>query len=325
MKFSPFPALGLLFIVSTAVLSFSGLSCNHDLDPIPIVVPPDTDPPKRTSVRIATFNVHELFDTTCDSGACSFSDYEEHPSPAQYSDKLQDLVTQIRSINADVVLLQEIETQTALTDLLASLGGAYVGVFGETGRSASMDVATIVRGKLIKTTLHRNSAPFVDATQTPRLLARELIEAEVEISPDWRLIVFNTHFVSKVTDTEGSRRLGEAQTTKSILDKAATQNPDSLIVFGGDLNDTPDSAPLQSLVQNTMWSLCSADIPTSQSLTWADQAAIDHLIYRAGKTLTYLPKSTRRLCNPSPVSGLGSSDHCALIAEFGPTPTLAEK
>lgn len=284
-----------------------------------VVIPDDSNDPfkpeKPLVFRIATYNVHNLFDTVCDSGACASGDYEKKLSASQYRAKIGDISKGIYTLDADIILLQEIEKESGLNDLIKNSVG-YVGVFAETGRSASLDVAVMVRGKVIEHWLHRDALPFVDDAGIDRHLARELLEVEVELKDGRRIHVLVTHMISKVSDEPGIRRNGEARVIRAYLDELADKHPDRLIVFGGDLNDTPDSISIQKLIGDQRFTLCSADIPQADSFTYADKYAIDHLIYRNGRHISYVPKSTKRLCDISPGSGYGTSDHCPLMADF---------
>src|SRR4051812_14702781 len=75
-------------------------------------------------LRVATFNVHRFFDTVCESGACGPGDYEALASPQQLDARAAELAGAIRALEADVISLQEIETQACLDALLAHIADA---------------------------------------------------------------------------------------------------------------------------------------------------------------------------------------------------------
>ena len=85
------------------------------------------------TVRIAAFNVHRFFDTVCDSAACGGSNYEELPSPEEFSARASQLAAAIASLNAGVVLVEEVESQASLDALRTRLPGLPWAVLGETG------------------------------------------------------------------------------------------------------------------------------------------------------------------------------------------------
>ena len=69
--------------------------------------PPAPMPPaSQAQVRVATFNVHRLFDTVCDSNNCGGKNYEPLPSKAEYDAQIADIARSISPIDADIVLLQ---------------------------------------------------------------------------------------------------------------------------------------------------------------------------------------------------------------------------
>ena len=75
---------------------------------------------------------------------------------------------------------------------------------------------------------------------------REFLEVHFEFGSS-RLIVFNAHFRSKRPPDDPGQRLAEASAAREIILERAASFPDALIVFGGDLNDLPGSAPLNAL------------------------------------------------------------------------------
>src|SRR5690606_20702562 len=102
------------------------------------------------------FNVRRFFDTVCESGACDSGDYEALASPPQFDARAAQLAGAIRALEADVISLQEIETQACLDALLARLGDALpYGVLGEIGSPASVDVAVLSRTPPEIVTRHR--------------------------------------------------------------------------------------------------------------------------------------------------------------------------
>ncbi|MFP4600308.1 MAG: hypothetical protein ACLFVJ_18785, partial [Persicimonas sp.] len=108
--------------------------------------------PEHRTLTVATYNVYLLFDTVCDSGECDSGDFEREPSEAEYQDRIEQVADAIRDLEADVVLLQEIEKEEVLLDLQEALDGAYpVAVQGELDweRPGSVDTAVLATGELI--------------------------------------------------------------------------------------------------------------------------------------------------------------------------------
>ncbi|MCP3098464.1 endonuclease/exonuclease/phosphatase family protein [Myxococcus sp. K15C18031901] len=274
------------------------------------------DPIDKGAVRIAAFNVHRLFDTVCDSGSCGGSNYEALPSPTAFENQVSKLSTAIASLDADVVLLAEVETQVGLDALLARLPRLPHGVLGETGEPASVDVAVLSAHPITAVYGHRER-PLVRPDGSSTRFSRELLEVHLDVDGA-EVIVFAAHFRSKVNDDPG-RRLAEAEATRDIVSQVAARSPQALVVMGGDLNDVPGSEPLQALEKGGDLLRVASDRPTDQTWTYVysgQRQAIDHLFFARGGGGGYVAGSFRAVREGN--SGFGGSDHAAVHADFLP-------
>ena len=268
------------------------------------------------AVRIATFNVHRFFDLVCDTGDCTETSYEELPTPAQFNAKADQLAAAIRTLDATVVLLEEVESQACLDALLTRLKPTFTGgVIGEIGSLASVDVAMLSRLPIVDVKKHRGQR-LTRPDGSTTVFAREFLEVHL-LDGAQRTIVFAAHFRSKVNDDPG-RRLAEAQAAHDIVSAVAGAFPAALVVFGGDLNDTPGSPPLDALEAGGELLRVEKEItPVSNAGTWGNQAyavPLDHL-FQAVKAAGAPIAGTARVVRDSN-SGLGGSDHAALVADF---------
>jgi predicted extracellular nuclease len=268
-------------------------------------------------IRVATFNVRRLFDRTCDSGRCDSGDFEEVPSEQEYDLTLQRTADAIVALEADVVLLQEVENAIVLDDLRSRMPAAYnVGVLGETGFSASLDVGVISRGELLMTRSYRDSRPLELPGGGQTEFTREFLQVDLQFEGE-RVVVFNAHFKSKSND-DPDRRLAEAQEAREIVDEAAARDPDALVILGGDLNDSPESDPLNALTAEGGLLRAGAEKPVSQMWTYeyrGDRQAIDHLLVAPTNGGAYVDTSAT-VVRGAAGDGLADSDHAALHAEF---------
>jgi endonuclease/exonuclease/phosphatase (EEP) superfamily protein YafD len=269
------------------------------------------------SLRIAAFNVHRLFDTTCDSGACGGSNYEALPTPDAFSTQVSRLTSAISRLEADVVLLGEVETQASLDALTTRLPRFPHSVLGETYTPASVDVAVLSAHPILLTRGHREQQVLTRPDGSTTRFSRELLEVHLD-TPGTRTIVFSAHFRSKVDDDPG-RRLAEAQVARDIVSGVAREWPGALVVLGGDLNDVPGSEPLVALEKDGALVRVAGDRPDSETWTYSyygQLQAIDHLYLAAGGG-TYVPGSFKA-ARESSRGGLGGSDHAAVYADFLP-------
>jgi len=279
--------------------------------------------PGANRIRVATHNVRRLFDTDCDTDSCR-DGFEDQPDRTDYRQRLERLAGALASVDADVLLLQEIETAAVLEDLrgaLAAAGADYsVASLGEVGRPGSLDVGILSRGERTGDPLRfRDARTLARPDGSTTRFTREFLGLPLEIDGA-DLVVFNAHFKSKFDDDPG-RRLAEARAARSIVLEAASDRPGSLVLLGGDLNDTPSSPPLEALTSN------SGLLPSAHRSSAADRwtfcfdgtrEAIDHVLTAPNCGGAYIEASARRWGGDScpGASGFGGSDHAALSADF---------
>jgi len=264
-------------------------------------------------LQIATFNVKRFFDTICDSGSCGGRSYEALPDEAEFSRRAEELAEAIVGLDADVVLLQEIESEVCLEAINSKVTDRYsVSVFGEVGYAASLDVGVLSRGELREVRRHRPiGLTRPDGSETR--FSREFLEVHLNIDGGY-VVVFNAHFKSKANDDPG-RRFAEAAAAHKIVLNSAAELPRALVVFGGDLNDTPGSEPLNAIEEGGKLFRVGSELESDW--TFADfrgTAAIDHL-YLA------LPAEGRHVSGSAEVfrdgrGAWGGSDHAAHGARF---------
>ncbi len=266
-------------------------------------------------VRIATFNVRRFFDTVCQTGACTPSDYEELPTPEAFDARADQLALAITDLGADVVALQEIETQASLDALLVRLATVMpYGVLGEIGTPGSVDVAVLSKTPLDRVLGHREERLF-RPDGTPTYFSRQLLEVEVRTGIGMKVVVFAAHFRSKVSDDPG-RRLAEAQVSRRLVEARAVASPEALVLLAGDLNDRPGSPPLDALTLDGGLLRAAADLPVADQATYVFNGrgeAIDHLLQGATRQGSLVPRSALVWKDGR---GWGGSDHFALTAEF---------
>ncbi|MGV3624835.1 MAG: endonuclease/exonuclease/phosphatase family protein [Archangium sp.] len=270
--------------------------------------------PERIRVRAATFNTERFFDTVCQSGSCASGDYEELPTQAAFEARVSQVAIAMNGFGADLISLQEIETQAVVDSLLprVSTSTPYA-VLGEIGGAATVDVAVFSKWPIERVVKHRDEVLIKpDGSRTS--FSRELLEVHVTIEGK-RVIFFSAHFRSKNNDDPG-RRLAEAQATRRIMDAVAVQNPDALIILGGGLNDTPGSEPIVALEENGLLR-AAADLPVADQGTYVyggQSQAIDHLFQAGTQAAALVPRSARVWKQGS--RGFAGSDHRALTADW---------
>lgn len=295
----------------------SGCVCCTETEPL---TPPtvEEEPPAATKTRftVTTWNVHHFFDTVCDSGSCGTSAYETQFTNAQYEAKLGKIASGIMNLDSDIVLLQEIEKEEGLKAIYDRFSpGIYTSyAFGEIGSTATVDVGMIVRGEITSVEKHRDKYWITLPDGTQKRIARELLQAEITLHSGIQVTAFVTHLVSKATDAIGDRRLEEAKLCHQIIADYIAENPNRLVIFGGDLNDYPDTPPLQAIEKDGLLIRSTLGMEPADFYTWRDSSAFDHIYYSAEFQNHMI--DSRRVCDLNPYNGYSGSDHCALKATF---------
>ncbi len=276
-------------------------------------------PPPKGQVAIAAYNVRAFFDTVCDTGACGPSDFEQALTAAQFKTKADGIAGGIKRLNADVVLLEEVENQTCLDALKTRLPQYPSAHIGETNFNGSVDVAIMAKDPIKAVKTHRQDQITLPNGQKDRF-TREFLEIDLE-HDGVPYTVFGAHFKSKNND-DPNLRLGEAQAARLIVLARAKAEPARLIVMGGDLNDSPGSPPINALevksADGQLVRVEARDLSADQQMSYfggSFSSAIDHLLIPA-PIVEYHVKGTTRIVGDSSNRGLGGSDHAAIIANF---------
>lgn len=276
---------------------------------------------KIDSVVIGTYNTHLFFDTVCDSGDCGGYSFEEKPSESSYRTKVSDLAKAVKKIDADIILLQEVEKASCLEDLFDALGGKYDDLYlGEKGSLASVDTAVMTKGKITYKNKHTAQIDCPECEGGKTTFARAFLEIHIELGGR-NIIVFSAHFISKNSsngDESDARRAAEGRAAARILEETAEKYPDALIVMGGDLNDTPGSDTLKPLESSDML------LRVAEELSYTDQAtyyynepiALDHLFMALNHGGSYVKGSAEVIKDAPSWYELDPSDHASLRAEF---------
>jgi len=274
--------------------------------------------PKISEVKIATYNTHLFFDTMCDSGNCSSSDFEEELTDSEYSARVAWLAEAVEKIDADIILLQEIEKESCLADLFDATGGNFDAWYlGEKGYAASVDTGVITKGEITYRNKHVEQIDCPGCEGGKTTFSHTFLEIHIKLGCR-EIIVFSAHFKSKNED-DSDRRLAEARAAAAIMERVAEQNPQALIVLGGDLNDTPGSEPVEILESSDSLLRVASDLPEIDQATYyyhGEAIAIDHIFQAVTAFGSYVPKSAKVIKNSPSYYSLDPSDHAALRATF---------
>lgn len=229
----------------------------HDSQVIDAKIPVDTLKPDLNygpivKVKLATFNVHNFFDSTDDP-----EKDDEVLSENEVAIKIAQLGTALRKLDADIVALQEIETLDVLKKLvneeLSSEG--YDHVYLQSGNDPrGINVALLSRYKVLSVTSHSGDHfPGIDPSDSNSYwFSRDCLEVAIETSENRKLIVLINHLRAydySEPELANTIRYAQAQRVRSIVDSILKWEPSANIAVVGDFNDEPASKTL-SLVMS---------------------------------------------------------------------------
>lgn len=245
---------------------------------------PDAEPGDGSAttvpLRVATWNVHDLFDSIDDP------DMDTVLTPAEAAAKLNAVGRVIRAIDADVIVLQEVEKLEVLEALatgpLAGDGYDQRGLF-EGNDPRGIDVAYLSR---VPVDFARNHAgdrfASVDGTTT-YAFTRDALEIAVH-PPSGRVLVIGVHLRSQLGGADGdAHRLAEAVELKRIVDERIASGAARVMVVG-DLNDVAGSPTLDALVADGTLEDLAARVPPADQWSYVysgERRLYDHALGNA--------------------------------------------
>lgn len=179
-----------------------------------------------TTLKIASYNVENLFDLTKNGN--EYKEYipytKSNWNEKTYKVKLQNITRVLKDIDADIVALEEIESQTALKDLLFYL--KQNGLYYKYSKIADRKNTTVKVALISK-------IPFIYAKELPvtsTLKFRNILEAKFKID-NQELYLFVNHWKAK-SGPESMRIIS----AKKLLNRIKEIGFEKNIILLGDFN-----------------------------------------------------------------------------------------
>lgn len=201
--------------------------------------------PYTGTVTIAAFNVLNLFDDYDDPY------HEDEGTPAKPKEQLDLLAKTMRSLDADVISLEEVENRDYLErfvkSMLPDMGYQEIVCFeGNDGRG--IDCAVLSRFPVGPVTSHRH-LKFPDGEGKTISFQRDFLQIQIQPPTGPAFYMFPVHLKSKRggADTTEKVRIGEARQIRKLLDDLLKREKDANFVVLGDFNDTWDSDSLKTI------------------------------------------------------------------------------
>lgn len=200
--------------------------------------------------------------------------------------RMERLCSFLRECRPDVVALQEVSPvdgtpqSEILEDRTEYATQHYTPAGDWYGRKEGLAVLTVKTSTLEK---------VVELPRGDEEIDRIFQVVHVETYDDWPLFVTNTHLAYQPDATD--LRVKQTETIREHLTYITEEHPRARIVLCGDLNDTPDSQPVRTLLQADNISLvdswevagCGEGVTFSKNNSWADPSLnpgrrIDHIL-----------------------------------------------
>lgn len=190
-------------------------------------------------LSVVTWNVHNLVDDEYDGAD------QEWVENTSVWESHRDAVGQVlQEIDADIVVLQEVEHEGVLSELNAqTLGSRYSElVLREGNDPRGIDVGLMSKFPVDQVISHAGDEFTVVGQPAPvYTYSRDCLEVHLTYNGR-HLVLLGVHYKAKDNDNP-DKRLAEAQHTRSIADTITAQDPQAGVVILGDFNDTPGSLP----------------------------------------------------------------------------------
>jgi endonuclease/exonuclease/phosphatase family metal-dependent hydrolase len=303
-----FPYLRFGFIVALA------LGCDD-----PKVSPPADGSMDRADARslmggplsVATWNVENYFDAEDDPATDDMV-----PRQAEVEAKTEALGRVLRALDADVLVLQEVETAALLDRLaegpLAGRGYDYRGL-EDAGDPRGIDVAYLSRIPIDDTISHRTERfPGADGDRTWGF-ARDALELILTVG-DRLVVVTTVHFRAQSDDPlAADHRLAEALKVRRMVDTRIAQGADHVLV-AGDLNATPGSPTLEAMLEGDALTDLTEAVDEEDRWTFIFDRARRQLDYILGTPETAAAAEDVRILHGPEVDA--ASDHAPVRAEL---------
>ncbi len=264
-------------------------------------------------VTLVCYNVENMFDAHDDP---YHRDETTDPKPAA---QLAALAKSIRSLDADVLALEEVENRGVLEAFfkahLRDMGYQEIVLF-EGNDDRGIDVAVASRLPVGEVTSYRHMR-FSDGSGGMMTFRRDLIQVRIEPPNHEGFDVFVVHLKCCGGPDDIRVRQAEATQIRSILDGLFKKSPDARFVICGDFNDRWESGTMKSILGSGSTALKGfVDELPEGAMTYnrpPHLSVIDFILASPSMATCYVPKSYRILRGEERKS---ASDHFPVVAQF---------
>lgn len=267
------------------------------------------------TMTIATFNILNLFDSMDDPY------HQDERANAKLWEDMERLAGHIHQIDADILVLEEVENRGYLDQfnraLLADLGYRHV-VLIEGNDKRGIDVAVLSRIPVGPVTSYRHLR-FPDENGREMYFRRDLLQVRIEPDKGRPFDVLAVHLKSQYGGERSDViRLGEARMLRRVVDGLLAEDSGARLIVCGDFNDEIGSPTLQTILGEGENKLASFfdDHPLAERITYNQEpyrSMVDFILASPAMAKSY-EQGSYRIFPGSPAKT--GSDHNAVVARF---------
>ncbi|NUQ52133.1 MAG: endonuclease/exonuclease/phosphatase family protein [Phycisphaerales bacterium] len=311
-----------------------------------------TTPRKSDVVRIATYNVANLFDDNDDP---TLQDRYEDMNTTKPKEELEGIVDAIRAIDADVLVLEEIESVAVLgwfRDTYLSGMGYTEAISIDAGDPRGIEQGVLSRFPLAepmvwpRMALQGKHPAGADAPEgEPITFHRSPFRVDVIVPAgargnprDYDFTIFAIH--AKSGRNSGYWREAEAIGTTKLIHTAMSDDPGRNVVVLGDFNAVQTDASFQTFISSGLIDLFADRRPDDPATTTHESGrSIDHVLVNAAMMPEVIRDSRFVFGTPARPKGVDyrtypapkgyASDHYPVVVDIRPleggaTPTTPQ-
>ena len=190
----------------------------------------------QTRLRIACYNTESLCDTLHDpklEDSAFTPKGSNHWDTERYTTKIANIARVIDDLQADLLVLEEVENENVLRDLMFTTRSDYNYIHRDTRDRRGMDIVLLYRSSLF--------FPFHIKQISGRGFSREALLVQGVLPNGDTLSVIGVHLPSK--QNTQSFRLTALQTLRSVIDSILHRNPSEKLIVLGDFTICQPNPP----------------------------------------------------------------------------------
>jgi len=277
--------------------------------------------------RVATYNIENYLDQPTES--------RPYVKSSEARAKVRE---SIRTLNPDVLALEEMGTTNALLELRASLkaeGLDYPYWEHVQGWDTNIHVAVLSKLPITTRQPHTNDSFLLDGQRF--FVKRGFAEVDIQAATNFTFTLIAAHLKSRLTipeANEAEERLEEAKILRGIIDEHFRANPNAKLIVLGDFNDLKSSDPIKKIIGHGRFKLTDTrpaerngdntpnEIPRFEprNVTWTHYygkedtySRIDYILLSLAMARDWVTNETYALTMPN--WGV-ASDHRPIVATF---------